>query len=188
MVSITPFRGGLLQPRQAPTTASRPSNGLSILKSSSTVNKNPVRERKRNVLFSTTKRDKRTIKHSALISRIEKSKAPSKKSRRPSKKLVTTLESLADALPDNTNEPNGTAVVGDAKIRHKSLKSRPGAMKKKEALVNMEKERFNRNLAQMAALPTDSDSMTKTEGTARSQGSSGTRWAALKKFIRQTTE
>lgn len=154
--------------------------------SSSTV-KNFRGERKRDGLFSSTKKDKRIIKHSTLISRIEKSKTPSNKRRRPSKKLVTTLQSLADALPDTTNDSSGITVVGDMKIKHKSLKSRPGAMKKKEMLISMEKERFNKNLAQMAALPAGGNTITNN-GAAKGTSSSGNKWAALREFIQQTTE
>ena len=128
------------------------------------------------------------IKHSALISRIEKSKAPSKKRRRPSKKLVTTLESLADALPDTTDNASGATAIGDMKIRHKSLKSRPGAMKKKEALIRREKERFNKNMAQMAALPAAADAMANDDGAVKSGSASGNRWAVLRDFIQQNTE
>ena len=37
---------------------------------------------------------------------------------------------------------------------HQSLKSRPGATRKKEAIVAMERERFARNLAEMAGSTT----------------------------------
>ena len=73
------------------------------------------------------------------------------KRRRPNKKLVTTLESLGDAL-DGVIEDGGVGEkVKDGKIRHKSLKSRPGATKRKEKLERMERERFGRNLAQLTA-------------------------------------
>ena len=122
------------------------------------------------------------------MSRIEKSKAPSKKRRRPSKKLVTTLESLGEALPKTINDTDGTALVGNAKTRHTSLKSRPGSMKEKEALINLEKERFNKNMAQMAAIPTVSDTAMNSGEVSKSGGSTGSRWAVLRQFIQQTTE
>ncbi|KAL9016853.1 MAG: hypothetical protein Q9185_005803 [Variospora sp. 1 TL-2023] len=157
---------------------------------------NPIRHTHPNTrsLFSTTKKDRRTIKHSALISRIEKSK-PSiqKRRRRPSKKLVTNLNSLAEALPDSL--PAGKAEAAETatattKITHKSLKSRPGAMKKKEKIITMEMDRFNKNMAQMAIMqpsggtahngqqPEDADHALQT----------GARWAALRSFIQQTME
>lgn len=79
------------------------------------------------------------------------------------------------------------------KIQHKSLKSRPGAGKKKEALVAMERERFARNLAEMCAEPSIA-SQNATNGGARSvervEGERGSadRWAAIRGFICQTME
>ena len=80
---------------------------------------------------------------------------------------------------------------GDAKIRHRSLKSRPGAMKRKEKLETMEKERFGKNMAQMVAR-TATASTTIVEGSeavaANGRGASSNRWAALRGFIQQTME
>ncbi|PBP24847.1 xylose isomerase-like protein [Diplocarpon rosae] len=50
--------------------------------------------------FVNTKKDKRLIKSSSFLNRIEKAHKKPLKRRRPNKKLVTTLENLADALPD----------------------------------------------------------------------------------------
>ncbi|KAI9878335.1 MAG: hypothetical protein M1830_001194 [Pleopsidium flavum] len=140
--------------------------------------------------ITTTKKDRRTIKHSTFVSRIEKANSKVKKRRRPSKKLVANLESLANALPDG----GGTTVIidsGDPEIRHKSLKSRPGAMKQKGKVERMEKDRFGRNMAQMAGT-TAAASIEGTKGTeattAESVGISSTRWAALRGFIQQTLE
>ncbi|KAL8641639.1 MAG: hypothetical protein Q9226_008607 [Calogaya cf. arnoldii] len=140
--------------------------------------------------FRTTKKDKRMIKHSALISRIEKSKAQPKKRRRPSKKLVADLESLAAALPDAPPRDDHVTETGIATMRHRSLKSKPGAMKKKEKIISMEKDRFNRNMAQMAAVQTpDSTQMEASQSTAAStQVQSRSKWAALRSHIQQTME
>lgn len=123
--------------------------------------------------FPSSKRDKLAIKHSSFVSKIEKTSS-TKKRRRPNKKLVANLESLADALPglEETNE-NGDSevVVGQAKIQKKSLKSRPGATKRKEKLQKMEMERFNANLVQMSS------------GVAIAD-----RWAALKNHVKSTVE
>ena len=138
-------------------------------------------------IFKTTKEDKRRIKHSALISRIEKSNRKSKKRRRPSKKLVATLESLADALPEISGGDIHDDAVGHARIRHKSLKSRPGAMKKKDLLERLEKDRFCKNMAQMATAnasePNDSVNVDAT-----TSGDNSKRWAALRGFIQQTMD
>jgi len=130
-----------------------------------------------NALFPSSKKDKRTIKHSAFVSRIEKSSSKVQKRRRPNNKLVANLESLADALPGLEAVGDGEVVLSHAKIQKKSLKSRPGAMKKKERLEMMEKDRFNRNLAQMAM----------TSGTAGSS-STADRWAALKNHVQTNME
>lgn len=114
--------------------------------------------------FLNTKADKRLIKHSTLISKIEKSavasgqKKKSLKRRRPNKKLVATLESLGDALDDIVaqggmgGQEDDDAQLRAGKVRHKSLKSKPGALKKKERIVRGEMERFGRSLAQLVAV------------------------------------
>ncbi|KAI9745731.1 MAG: hypothetical protein M1818_001267 [Claussenomyces sp. TS43310] len=130
--------------------------------------------------FLSSKKDKRTIKHSSFVNRIEKANRKPLKRRRPSKKLVTTLESLADALPD---AGPAEAVVGDAKIKQKSMKTRPGATKRREKLEKMERDRFGKNMAQLTAGKPEvtADDDTKTSTTA-------SRWAALRGFISQTME
>lgn len=54
------------------------------------------------------------------------------------------------------------------------MKSRPGAMKRKEKLEKMEKERFNQNLVQLAS--------------AAKGGAVQDRWAALKNHVQSTME
>jgi len=77
------------------------------------------------------------------------------KRRRPSKKLVTTLSSLVDALPDvedlvsSVKASGGVGGAGGQKIKMKSLRSKPGALKRKEKVERMERERFGKNLAQI---------------------------------------
>lgn len=138
--------------------------------------------------FLNTKKDKRTIKHSSFVNRIEKANTKTLKRRRPSKKLVTTLESLADALPDFDGDGmGGERTVGDAKIKHRSLKSRPGATKRREKLAKMERERFGKNMAQLAAGSVESPVVEGQEATAPASGTAG-RWAALRGFISQTLE
>ncbi|KAF2100263.1 hypothetical protein NA57DRAFT_73874 [Rhizodiscina lignyota] len=106
--------------------------------------------------FSSSKKDKRTIKHSTFVSKIAKNSATgNKKRRRPSKKLVTTLESLADALPDLGDENisgNTSELLKQANFRHKSLKTRPGSMKRKVKMEKAERERFGMNMAQLASV------------------------------------
>lgn len=81
-------------------------------------------------------------------------------------------------------------------MKHKGLRSRPGAGKKKEALVAMERERFARNLAEMCA----GEPSASRNGVAGGEGGgvavggvgaergSADRWAAIRGFISQTME
>lgn len=159
--------------------------------------------------FIDTKRDKRLIKHSALLSKIEKSAARTKtlkRRRRPNKKLVATLESLGDALDDIVAEGGGISGGEQeraGKVRHKSLKSRPGALKKKEKIVKGEMERFGKSLAQLAAVresqevagmeveeTRDREIIGEGEGERQKQvpPSTANRWAALRGFISATME
>lgn len=143
--------------------------------------------------FRTSKKDKRTIKHSSFISKIEKSSKKAPKKRRASKKLAT-LDSLADALPDADTEeqqqdPNNQVNI----IKQKTLKHKPGAEKRRQKLEKLERDRFARNMAQMTAMDTSQEAPAPatTEGTsstaAEANGTSN-RWAALRSFISQTME
>ncbi|KAK4465542.1 ribosome biogenesis protein SLX9-domain-containing protein [Cladorrhinum samala] len=165
--------------------------------------------------FINSKRDKRAIKHSAFVSRIgsavSKPGGKNSKRRRPSKKLVATLESLGDALDDITEQiaHEDAQRPEDGKVRHRSLKSRPGALKRKEKVVKGEMERFGRNLAQLAALENkehqqqEQQKMMEVDGRQAQTGTqpastpapapaaapaTANRWAALRGFISSTME
>lgn len=82
-------------------------------------------------------------------------------------------------------------------IRQKSLKHKPGAMKRKEMLDRRERERFARNLAQMAVVapspPIDAEFSNHTQPHPRPQPGAesvptSNRWAALRSFITQTID
>ncbi|XXG94529.1 hypothetical protein Hte_000786 [Hypoxylon texense] len=109
--------------------------------------------------FANTKRDKRAVKHASFVSRIEKAasgKPPGRRRRRPGRKLVANLDSLAAALPDllaGGETEEGLRQMREGKVRHRSLRSRPGALKKKERLVKGEVERFGVSLARLNAVP-----------------------------------
>ncbi|RPA90405.1 hypothetical protein L873DRAFT_1782742 [Choiromyces venosus 120613-1] len=138
------------------------------------------------------KKAKQSIKHSLFVNKIQKSSAPSARSRRRKAKaaqnsLVTGLESLADALPSGTLDESvnftsasskATGRGEDEGVGKKSMKSRPGAMKRKEKVVKSECERFGKNLAIMQT--------GATAGAAAAGG--GGRWAALRGFIEGTME
>lgn len=146
--------------------------------------------------FISSKKDKRLIKHSAFVNRIEKAHKKPLKRRRPNKKLVTTLESLGDALDELQDLDGGLEKATDGKIRMRGLKSRPGAMKRKEKLEKQERERFGKNMAQLAAgagarnAAANADAMAVEEGVREQQQPNATagRWAALRGFISQTME
>ncbi|RAL63036.1 hypothetical protein DID88_004121 [Monilinia fructigena] len=126
--------------------------------------------------FIESKKDKRTIKHSAFVNRIEKGNAKPLKRRRPNKKLVTTLESLADALPDFEGEG----------LERKSVEEKVG----RSSTRAMERERFGKNMAQLAGVveekPKDATVVEGQEVPATS--GTANRWAALRAFISQTME
>ncbi|RKU40044.1 hypothetical protein DL546_000836 [Coniochaeta pulveracea] len=141
--------------------------------------------------FIESKKDKRLIKHSAFVSKIAKPSTSKKlKRRRPNKKLVATLDSLGDVL-DEIVEEEGEGKEGEVrqegKTRHRSLKSRPGALKKKEKLVRGEMERFGKSLAQLQQMTGEQDKGPQTETTAPVPSTSS-RWAALRGFISATME
>ena len=99
-------------------------------------------------------------------------------------------------MGDLENGLDGDGIQGkvkDGKIRHKSLKSRPGATKRKERLEKMEMERFGRNLAQLTAgsgkeRENVNAMAVEDEGAQPRPGSTTSRWAALREFISQTME
>ncbi|KAG6007013.1 hypothetical protein E4U21_006533 [Claviceps maximensis] len=171
--------------------------------------------------FLSTKRDKRLMKHSSFVSRIAKPSKITKNTgntrcsssarlRRPKNKLKTSLDGLADALPE-VNPGEGGAEILEGKIRHRSLTSKKGALRRKERLVRGEMERFG---VSMAALAAGRGSATNAESNARGAGNdesetdvkmgmendSGTqtasaassatsnRWAALRGYISATME
>ncbi|KAJ5239389.1 hypothetical protein N7468_004008 [Penicillium chermesinum] len=130
-----------------------------------------------------SKRDKRQIKHATFLSKIAKSSAKPPKRRRASKKLVANLESLADALPDaaedSHNAPSQVNIIKQTTLRHK-----PGAMKRREKVEKVERERFAKNMAQMSSL----QSSAGATGESAALNPTGNRWSALRNFISQTME
>jgi ribosome biogenesis protein SLX9 len=138
-------------------------------------------------VFSTTKKDKRRMKHSLLLSKVRKSSEKAtgqRKRRRPSKKLVTTLENLADALPEveSRSLSESKSSKGDQGVITQTLKSKPGTAKKMERIVKQEKERFGRNMAaltQTSAVASDSQS-------AAEDSQMNSRWAALRTHLANT--
>lgn len=129
---------------------------------------------------------------------------------------MANLESLADALPDllaDGETEEGLRQLREGKIRHKSIKMRKGALKRKERIVRGEMDRFSHSLAQLNAMgvagadaggdmqvetqgeagdgkkqtqaQTQAQTQTQTQGTTASTAG---RWAALRGFIASTME
>ncbi|WQF84495.1 Putative ribosome biogenesis protein Slx9 [Colletotrichum destructivum] len=149
--------------------------------------------------FLTNKKDKRTMKHSAFVSKVEKANKKPLKRRRPNKKLVTTMESLADALPDLDEGAPTLEQLREGKVRHKSLKSRPGALKRKEKVVRGEMQRFGASMAALASVPAAPAPVVPVapagamavEGSAEPDAApdaTSSRWAALRRHISSTME
>ena len=134
-----------------------------------------------------------------------------KKRRRPSKKLVATLESLADALPELTGADGNADELARGKVRHKSLRTRPGGLGRKERLMRAEMARFGASLSQLGRVAEgagareaqpgggdmDVDDVETREagrgdshegGSPVSKSSTANRWAALRGFIAATME
>lgn len=162
--------------------------------------------------FLSTKTDKRLIKHASFVSRITKpasTPASRKNAKRAAKKRDQTknfaAEGLLDALPTLTDaEVAGGQTEREGRVRHKSIKSARGALKKKERVVRSEMERFGMSLAQLetvkeAAVPTTMATAAdvsrgagdaKMEGVEEAPAASGAagRFAALRGFIAATME
>lgn len=130
--------------------------------------------------FRTSKRDKRTIKHASFLSKIEKNSQKTPKRRRASKKLSTNLEALADALPEAEAELDDPATQVNI-IKQKTLRHKPGAMKRKQQIEKVERDRFAKNMAQLSTVQTP-------ESNAEQENPTSNRWAALRNFVSQTME
>ncbi|KAF4619052.1 hypothetical protein G7Y89_g14799 [Cudoniella acicularis] len=140
--------------------------------------------------FVSSKKDKRTIKHSVFVNRIEKAHQKPLKRRRPSKKLVTTMEGLADALPEIERV---VKLEGGKKIKMGSLTNGPGLMKRRGKVEKIERERFGRNLAQLmgaqeSAAAVVESTVGKGEGDQQKPSSTAKRFQALRAWIGQTME
>ncbi|KAK7540886.1 ribosome biogenesis protein SLX9-domain-containing protein [Phyllosticta citribraziliensis] len=204
--------------RSKASAASKPTTTASTTTTPTSVTETPFPS------FASSKRDKRTIKHSLLLSKITKSapgsSAAGKKRRRPNKKLVTTLDALADALPDSSDAAAATTIqspaAGDGDegghgaaavdvpgaqarilVKDRSLKSRPGALKRKAAIEARERQRFEQNLAEMAkGVPAQQQQQQQQQQDvgmaeappAAEAASTADRWKALRAFIGGTME
>ncbi|EMC90853.1 hypothetical protein BAUCODRAFT_118108 [Baudoinia panamericana UAMH 10762] len=167
--------------------------------------------------FKINKKDKRSIRHQVLLNKVRHSGISKDrkvlKRRRPAKKLKTDIGGLADALPDDVEPSLEFAGLRKATKRKaplaeragtmkmRSLKNRPGAMKRKRKMEGLEVERFRRNMAMMVGKEGErAASLVEKGGGAQHDGSGGygadrpatsdqaDRWAALRRFIGATME
>lgn len=105
---------------------------------------------------------------------------------------------MADALPEDGNAARGPAEGETGRgvalrkqanvniIQRKSMKSRPGALKRREKIDKGERERFAKNLAEMSGIKTND--MGEDAADPGSGNQVDDRWAALRGFIAQTME
>lgn len=119
------------------------------------------------------------MKHSLLLSKVRKSSdkhSTRSQRRRPVKQLTAKLDALADALPELESAALSKSSKDKCGALTATLKSKPGALKKRERIVKEETERFGKNLAIL------------TQTSAKGAGSvdAGSRWAALRKHLENT--
>ncbi|RDA88751.1 hypothetical protein CP532_4046 [Ophiocordyceps camponoti-leonardi (nom. inval.)] len=163
--------------------------------------------------FLSTKRDKRIIRHSAFLSRVQSSSSSIKKPssqhrrRRPRTKLaMASMKSLADALPqmedEDANKNPSTSVATATKTTHRqrSLPSKPGALKRRQRIVRGEMERFRASMARLATVSADGPVSEQPPSLVPSSDgadqnvrppqppSVADRWAALRGYISATVE
>ncbi|RDA94693.1 hypothetical protein CP533_6795 [Ophiocordyceps camponoti-saundersi (nom. inval.)] len=159
--------------------------------------------------FLCTKRDKRLIRHSAFLSRVVSSSSGIKKTssrrRRHRQAPMSSMRSLAEALPKIGDEGAGNSrseLVATAKKtthRQRSLPSKPGALKRRERIVRGEMERFRASMARLATVPaevavSEPSSVLPPSDAANHDGRSpqlpsvADKWAALRGYISATVE
>ncbi|PNP46867.1 hypothetical protein TGAMA5MH_01820 [Trichoderma gamsii] len=159
--------------------------------------------------FLSSKRDKRTIKHSSFVSRVASTtsarvskKALKRGGRNKKSTTLNSLDSLADALPELA-AGEGAAEILAGKIRHQSLRSKKGALKRKERLLKGEMQRFGVSMAQLSSMPAQPQNgvqlaekaATSTSASSNTSASASApapvvsnRWAALRGYISATME
>ncbi|KAL8415110.1 hypothetical protein RB594_006083 [Gaeumannomyces avenae] len=152
-------------------------------------------------LFPDTKRDRRLVKKSTFLGQIRSKSGASggvTKRRRPSKKLVADLDSLAAALPelddddDDDAGPQQRQQQQPGKVRIKSIRHRPGALKRKEKLVRAETQNIGRSLAFLSGLDGKAADGAGAGGggvvAPAASAPTANRWAALRAHISGTME
>ena len=137
---------------------------------------------------STSKNNNSSVPGSAGLKSSSIKKDGAKK-RRPKNKIAS-LDSLADALPDLLEDEGGD-VSNLGKVKHRSLKTKRGALKKKEMVVKGEMERFGASMAKLTETPaqqTEAKDTAMTTEAQAAQPATSDRWAALRGYISTTME
>jgi hypothetical protein len=126
------------------------------------------------------------MKRSLLLSKVRKSSdknVHSKRHRRPSKKLVASLEALTSALPElpaNGSIAKSRSSAAKANMTE-SLEQKRGLTKRREKLVKAETERFGRNMAILSMA-----GAVNGEGREISCASRQDSWKALRRHLEST--
>ena len=141
-----------------------------------------------------SKRDKRLMKHSVLVSKARASARvtkPSIKKRRPAKKLkaAQNLDELVASLPDVSAAPHEEPRSSKERRPPASagLVSKPGVQRRRDRIAQSERARFSKNLALMNAHPKPPPS--QEEQSAQQDNTSSpnsSHWAALRQHISET--
>ncbi|EJT72326.1 hypothetical protein GGTG_09192 [Gaeumannomyces tritici R3-111a-1] len=166
--------------------------------SSTSAARAPPKSSSSGALFPDTKRDRRLVKKSTFLGQIRSKSGASggvTKRRRPSKKLVADLDSLAAALPeldDDAAGPQQRQQQQPGKVRIKSIRHRPGALKRKEKLVRAETQNIGRSLAFLSGLDGKAADGAGAGGggvaAPAASAPTANRWAALRAHISGTME
>ncbi|KAJ5925628.1 hypothetical protein N7454_008267 [Penicillium verhagenii] len=122
--------------------------------------------------FRTSKKDKRQIKHAGLMSKIAKNATKTPKKRH--------------ALPEAAEESHDAASQVNV-IKQNTLRHKPGALKRREKVEKVERDRFAKNMAQMSGLQATPVPIGTDENNTTANPTAN-RWSALRNFISQTME
>jgi hypothetical protein len=102
--------------------------------------------------------------------------------------LVANLESLADALPDVTEQSEAQRRSAGKGSIVKSIKIKPGASKKKAKIVKEERERFGKNLAVLSQAVSDAAISSQSQSGSVQEGpvAKNNTWAVLRQHLQNT--
>ena len=92
-----------------------------------------------------------------------------------------------EALPEDETRGGLNGKAQTVHAGHKSFRIKPGAMKQKEKIDRLERERFSRNMAQMAEQRVSTEESRKCQPNQNTEtqqlDANATRWSYLRKFL-----